>query len=240
MDLNSIPVFIITRDRVSCLLRLIAWLEKIKMRNIWIIDNASSYPPMLAYLRATPHHVIPLDINVGHFVPWAIPQLCSIMEKTWYIVSDPDVVPDTHCPEDAVERFVKLLIRHPGYAKAGFSLSIDDIPDHFLHKQQVIAWEKKFWKHEVEPGVFNADIDTTFAVYRPGVTQYCLGPALRTASPYFCRHLPWYLHNDCLSQEERYYRSRLKPGISNWNQEKSPRIDKTDELHCCQDMSRLA
>ena len=60
---------------------------------------------------------------------------------------------------------------------------------------------------EVEPGIYKADIDTTFALYRP----YCKGVAsiyqevYRTGRPYIIKHLPWYVDTNNMSDEELYY-----------------------------------
>ena len=36
---------------------------------------------------------------------------------------------------------------------------------HYKLKEKVIEWESVFWKEEIEPNIFKALIDTTFAVY---------------------------------------------------------------------------
>ena len=67
--------------------------------------------------------------------------------------------------------------------------------------------EAEFWENEVEPGVFDAVSDTTFALYRP-FTKGASSPykfMCRTGAPYMMRHLPWYLDLDNLDEEERYY-----------------------------------
>ncbi|MGZ7005961.1 MAG: hypothetical protein ACXVLX_10200, partial [Ilumatobacteraceae bacterium] len=39
------PVFIPVRDRLSPLVELLGWLESVGQHDIWLIDNASTYPP---------------------------------------------------------------------------------------------------------------------------------------------------------------------------------------------------
>lgn len=51
--------------------------------------------------------------------------------------------------------------------KAGFSICIDDLPDHYKLKEKVIEWESVFWKEEIEPNIFKALIDTTLLYISP-------------------------------------------------------------------------
>ena len=59
----------------------------------------------------------------------------------------------------------------------------------------------------MEKGVYKAEIDTTFALYKP----FCGGKAdlyhqtFRTGFPYVIKHLPWYEDSGNLSEEEIYY-----------------------------------
>ena len=105
--------------------------------------------------------------------------------------------------------------------KVGFGLRIDDLPNHFPLREDVQQWEGRFWREEVEPGVFHAEIDTTFAMYRPP-TRDAGERALRTGTPYVARHTPWYVDPAVLTDEDRYYREHADPTISNWDREELP------------------
>ena len=48
-DYQQIPIFINSRDRLICLQRLIDWLQNAGYRNIYILDNDSTYPKLLNY-----------------------------------------------------------------------------------------------------------------------------------------------------------------------------------------------
>ena len=64
------PVIINVRDRLSALLDLLAWLEKVGQENVWLCDNASTYEPMVEFLHSTTHRVVFNDLNLGHRGPW--------------------------------------------------------------------------------------------------------------------------------------------------------------------------
>jgi hypothetical protein len=220
MDQNTLardtPIFINSRDRLSCLRELLDWLRSAGHRNITIIDNASTYPPLLSFLDACSYNVVYLKQNLGHKALWQVDAFSQIIRSNYFVYTDPDVIPDPGAPKDAVLLFYRLLEKYPDFVKAGFGLRIDDLPDHYHLKQQVIHWEKNLYTREIENDVFVAHIDTTFAIYRPGTT-YGHGPALRTGGVYCARHSPWYADSKRLSDEELYYRSHASEEVTHWN-----------------------
>lgn len=225
---GDIPVFINTRDRVSPLRELVAWLERVGVQRIVIVDNASTYGPLLDYLDKSPHAVVRLKENLGQAAPWKANVIYHFVgPDERYVETDPDVVPDETCPLDAIEHFGELLDRYPDVDKVGFGLRIDDLPDRYQHAEAVRRWERAFWQDEVEPGVYRAPIDTTFALYRPR-RALAMEPALRTGPPYVARHLPWYANSARPTREQRYYLAHAMPGINNWDDE---RIDERVANH---------
>jgi len=124
----------------------------------------------------------------------------------WFVYTDPDVVPISTCPLDAVAHLRMLLERFPDRPKAGLGLYIDDLPAG--HPQ--ITWERRLVSEagRLAPAVYAAPVDTTFALYRPG--SAFTYEALRTAAPYLLRHVPWYVSDP--GEEDRYYLDRAMPG----------------------------
>lgn len=217
----ALPVVIISRDRFDCLRQLVSWLESTPgVGEIHIVDNASTWPPLVEYLDASPHTVHRLGVNLGHHAPW-ITGLISEISQGPFVVTDPDVIPDPDCPHDVLAHFRAILDRHPGIDKVGFGLRIDDLPDSFAHRDAVVRWESRFWTDAVEPGVYRAEIDTTFAVYRPGRDHKGFN-ALRTGPPYVARHLPWYAPTASPTAEEIYYREHADPAIASWTGDELP------------------
>ena len=217
------PVFVPVRDRLSPLLLLIGWLERVGQREIYLVDNASTYEPLREYLASTTHTVVRLAHNLGHRSPWLSGSVQRHAYRRFFVVSDPDVIPEDDCPSDALDHFRELLERYPETDKVGFGLRVDDLPDHYPLADAVRDWEARFWIDEVEPGVYRADIDTTFALYRPLDRRHDEGRALRTGSPFVARHLPWYIDPLTMSDEDRYYREHADPVISNWDRDELPR-----------------
>jgi GT2 family glycosyltransferase len=210
------PVFIICRDRLSGLLQLISRLERMGCENIFLVDNGSTYRPLLTYFNETPYQVLPLDQNVGHTSPWEKGIINLFAANKYFVVTDPDVIPTDECPDSALTYLHSLLIKYPAYAKVGLGLKINDLPPYYPLKSQVIEWETQFWQTEVETAVYEAGVDTTFALYRPNTT-YVIHPSLRTGEPYAARHLPWYTNTRELSEEDIYYRRHAAASINSWD-----------------------
>jgi hypothetical protein len=141
----------------------------------------------------------------------------------YFVVTDPDVVPDASCPTDALEHFRVLLDRYPDIDKVGFGLRIDDLPETYPLSSAVRSWESRFWRNEIEPGVFRADVDTTFALYRPLQRRHQEDRALRTGFPYVAQHRAWYSDPTDLPDDEQYYRQRADSTIANWDRDQLAR-----------------
>lgn len=202
----DIPIIINNFNRLEMLRRLINSLEIRGYKNIYILDNMSTYQPLLEYYKECPYKVVFLDKNYGYLALWKI-DLFNQVKSGFYIYTDSDMEIDKNCPNDFVEYFLRIMKQYPKAHKVGFGIRIDDLPDHYINKANVINWERKFWEVRLDTQIFKASIDTTFALYRP----YCYGPAnnlvlnIRTGAPYLIRHLPWYVNSSNLSEEELFY-----------------------------------
>ncbi len=216
-DITSIPVIINNFNRYEYLLKLISWLEANGIRNIHIIDNCSSYKPLLEYYKSTPYTVYRLDNNVGHLALWK-----TIIYKKFhgshYIYTDPDVLPVHNNALEAINFLIEKLRIYKQYDKIGFGLKIDDLPSHYPLKEKVIKWEKQFWENMVEHDIYDASIDTTFALYRPNCKGGAELKALRTGGRFVARHLPWYIDPKNLSEEEKFYIENASSS-SSWSEE---------------------
>ena len=107
---TSVPAFLTVRDRLTSLVDLVGWLERAGFDEIWLVDNDSTYPPMLDYLANTRHHVVRTGRNYGHRSPWLSGAVQRHAHGRNFIVSDPDVIPDSGCPD----RLCVLLRVAPG------------------------------------------------------------------------------------------------------------------------------
>lgn len=216
MNWQDIPVFIINRDNLERgFRRQVEWLKDAGMSNVNIVDNASTYSPLLKYYKEIPARVVNQVVNLGPWVFWDTKMHES--QDTPYVVSDADCVPAADCPKDLVRKLMEVYERWPLCKKAGPGIRIDNIPDHYAKKQQVIDHETQFNLKEHRYGdVYDALIDTTFALY-PAKSEFPgWGGHIRTAAPYVIEHQPWYEDSDKLSDEATYYREHVQAGWSCW------------------------
>lgn len=218
-DYKDVPIIINNYNQLTYLKSLLDALEKRGYTNIHILDNASSYPPLIEFYAQCRYPVYKLAKNIGYKALWET-DIFKKFRRSYYVYTDPDVVPIDECPPNFIEYFFDLLGKYKKAQKVGFSLKTDDLPDCFHSKEKVINWEQKILRKTVGENVYDAPIDTTFALYRP----FSSGEAnfvelnLRTGFPYQARHLPWYSDSDNLTDEQKYYISKCKT-ITHWSEQ---------------------
>ena len=216
MNYFDIPIFIISYNRYTCLKQLVTRLQNDGYKNIIIVDNKSEDETLLQYYKSLASSqsckVVRLEENYGHRVIWESGEFSDIIENQYYVVTDPDIIPVEECPGDYIEKFYNLLIKYPQYTKVGFSLMLSDLPVEYKYRTDIWRWESFFWEHPIDGGAaYVADLDTTFALYRPvkklNNDWYYedFYSALRTEKPYMARHLSWYVKSHDESIEELNY-----------------------------------
>lgn len=222
MDFKKIPIIILSRDRLICLKQQIEAFTSRGYHNIVILDVQSTYPPLLEYYSTLPYKRIRIDHNAGHGA-LVTTGVVRQFNHDYYAYTDCDVIPVEECPNDFMERHYNILQKYPQCTKVGFGLKIDDIPDHYHKKEEMIGWEKQFWNIQLEPGVFAAPIDTTYALCRPGRSDIWAHSG-RTGEPYIARHSTWYLDPNNLPEDELYYAQHINPGSTNWSGALAPTL----------------
>lgn len=221
---KKIPIIINNFNKVTYLKRLITSLEKKGYTNIYIIDNASTYKPLLEYYLTCPYKIFYLEENNGHKALWKS-SIINKFRKKFFVYTDPDLEVPDECPDDFMKLFLKSLLKYNKAQKIGFSLKIDDLADCYDYKQEVIQWESQFFKNKV-CNLYKAEIDTTFALYRPYAKDEHTSNIIsfRTAYPYEIKHLPWYEDSANLTEEEIFYLTNKKRNIGMWSSKTIPNI----------------
>lgn len=146
---EDIPIIINNYNRLSMLRDLLHGLEERGYRNLWIIDNHSTYPPLLEWMETNKehYHIVRLEDNIGHLSLFQT----GLYRRFWhgyYVYTDSDLYIPDEIPANFVERLWAVMQRHPQLEKCGCALRIDDLPDMFVHKNKVLAWEQQFWLHK--------------------------------------------------------------------------------------------
>ena len=183
-------------------------LRRLRLSNIIIFDNGSTYPPLLHFYHETkiPVCVFPSNPGPRHFVKsskiWK--QLPNI-----FIATDPDLEYPDEMPKTVVQDLIDLTSKHK-LGKIGLALDISQEKLYIENQfNDIRTWEGKFWQEIIDttPGgdpVYKAKIDTTFALYRK---EFYTGwyPAPRVAGRYCCYHYGWYKDRPGPQVEHDYY-----------------------------------
>lgn len=201
-------------NRLTTTKALCEYLDMVPGAAVQILDNGSTYPPLLDWYTDCGRDVVFLGKNLGHLAPWLTENHDG---EPYYVVTDSDL-DMSQCPVDVLEVLRRALERFPTRVKVGVGLELSDLPKTRL-AELVMAEQAKYWRHrvlgnpEVQEPFFMAPVETTFACYRRG-RRFASGPALRTDRPYVARHVPWYGIPGQLDDEEQYYMATARRDIS--------------------------
>lgn len=233
-DPLSIPIIIISYNRLSDLEKLVSFLIERKHKNIVIIDNNSTYPPLLEYYETIKDRITieRMDKNMGHLVFWLNQELFDKYSAGYYIVTDSDIIPNNALPDDYISQMINILDKNKNITKVGLALRIDDIPDYFGEKQKVIDWEKQFWQKQVEENLYEAHTDTTFALYAPRYKYLyeTFYSAIRIGGNFTSKHGGWYVDSNNQTEEELFYYQSSNESNS-WKLNKNGNLDTDMSLY---------
>lgn len=204
---DCIPVVIINFNRLEALATLVDWLLTLPANlKLIILDNHSTYAPLLRYYQTlAPRNVRVIYMN-DNYGPGATLRLAPALRTfEHYIITDSDLVPTPATPADIIQKMAATLECFPAFNHVGASLEINDIPACYPFQDLVLQWESQHWRKPLNADVYEAAVDTTFAMYRGTSDATSTHPALRLARPYTLRHLDWYVDPQQLSEEYAFY-----------------------------------
>lgn len=200
------PIIINNFNRLGSTKKMVEDLEDLGYSNIHIIDNSSTYSPLLDWY-STLSLPIERTHNHGSLALWNSGYINKFKIGEWIAYTDSDLELNPQTPKGFVNRLIETS-KHYNIPKCGLALSLD-FPTSTEYGRAVKEWERKFWEIKLEANVYRAQIDTTFAVFQVGTPfQY---EALRIAGNYTARHIPWETDWDNLSEEEEYFLIHSSP-----------------------------
>ena len=235
-----VPIFMLTRDRVSSLQKSLQsyWDTITSPYGIIILDHFSTFPPMLEYLQrlgASNRNISVISLKQEEWTAALVEANQQIQnylhlhpQVSFYVFTDPDVAFLRTAP-DVLLFYAGLLKSCPEHKVVGPALQISDIPSHFqgrepFKNQTVYEWESNFWHAVPNMATWNGvgyhvaqqPIDTTFAMFRRD-TQFArlIEPSLRAYAPYAGVHVDWYYDSRNLPADKLHYIGRQN-GVNNW------------------------
>lgn len=221
---KSIPIVILNRDRLNPLVEQVAVLKSKGYNNIIVIDNQSTYQPLLDWYSLNLVDVFYNNITANSntafrdLVAAKHPKFTAIVSN-WYVFNDSDIIPLSTVPDNFVDDLVYYAIRHQK-TKVGMSIKIDDINLDYPLNAWVHGYESSYWTNGIKDGeveLYPHPIDTTFAVHAPNTQPTWSNDTLRVGVPYIVKHAPFYYDPENLPDDEKYYLAHMNKQSSNWS-----------------------
>lgn len=180
---------------------MVEYLVQIPELEVIILDNDSTYQPLLDWYGTLPCTIERLTANYGNFVLWSSPTAIVGHEKpnffekygcvgSQYILSDCDLDLSGVPRETLLSTLHEGLNRHTWAVKCGLSLRIDDLPNTELAREAK-KWEGNNWTL-IDDLYIKAAVDTTFCLCTGVGEQNDFDRCIRVNSPYSARHIGWY------------------------------------------------
>jgi hypothetical protein len=192
------PIVINNFNRLTTTRKLVDKLSELGYNNIHIIDNNSTYYPLLIYYNNCKCIVKRLEHNSGQLAIYNSDYINNF--KGWVAYTDSDIELNPLTPQTFIQQMIEVAEKY-NYTKVGLALEISDLPN-TPYANQAREWESKYWTEEIEPNVYKAHVDTTFCIIKQGLPfSY---EALRIGGNLTARHMPWYNDPDELDEEEEY------------------------------------
>lgn len=187
---------------------------------ITFVDNGSNSEAMILWLAEAEKSGVGVERCEQNLGPIESVFSLSRLEHlpTWFCVTDPDLIFNPFLPSD----FISIMqdeARKYDFPKVGFALDVSQ--QKTLRKEKfsiggrnvtITEWEIQFWEcrlgltSSVDP-VFEASIDTTFALYdkqRFNKAKFLL--SLRIAGKFTAVHSPWHVSSNLKSEEQEHYK----------------------------------
>ena len=228
--MKNIPIVILNRDRLESVKTLTASLIAREYTNIIIVDNGSTYQPLLDWYNNQSHCTIFYNTVVEHN-HYALNNLLNIndafitplLKDSWYVFTDSDIILHDTVPFNFIEDLINICKRYEK-DKVGLGIYVNDINrDLFTDESywELMSFMRNYENQFTESGgpyevreivsdenpctLYDAPIDTTFAVYKPNVLPIGSRNCMRTGYPYLSKHLPFYYDISSYPSDELYY-----------------------------------
>lgn len=183
-------------------------------KDIVILDNKSTFPPLLDYHQEYDHTLFKFDQNYGHLCWFKVKKLREIFGDT-FIITDPDLLLNPDTPQDFMKTMYELYFKlgNSKIDRLGLALYIDKT------MPKPAEWESQYWRHRIfwegrpEIELYKANVDTTFCIVN--VNRLTVS-AFRIAGNFTAKHIPWHegWKDQLVEGEHEWYKKNSK--FSTW------------------------
>lgn len=227
------PVIIPSYNQLYYIKNTIKQLKRFGLENFIILDNGSTFRPLVKWFVGTQ---VPVVINSSNPGPRDFFTNVEIWNRlpNYFIVTDPDLEYPEAIPETLVNDLIQLSEKHE-WPKIALGLYKEDAKNMV---PMVKDWEVDYWKNiiaKTESGdpIYEAKTDTTFALYNK---KFVTRPfdlswdgdfftAPRVCGKYLCKHWGWYYKKPVPNDEYRFYKNTITHWSSTEHELKRRGID---------------
>lgn len=199
--MNNIPIIINNFNRLTTTKKMVEDLTKLDYKNIHILDNNSTYEPLLDWYQTQPCEIHFLNENLQSRALYNSRYINQFKNEPWIVYTDSDLELNPYTPKNFINQLI-LLSEKYNINKVGLAIKINDLPE-TPYANTYKNWESQFWQVRLEPEVYMGAIDTTFAIIKP--TDSFQYEAIRVGGDFTCKHIPWYVNFKDLDDEEQFY-----------------------------------
>ena len=218
------PVLIPCFNNPSYAQGMMTQLQRLGFDDITFVDNASDSDAMHHWLddaEKAGMRVERLSKNLGPRASIYTAERLANLPR-WFCVTDPDLQFNTALPDGFLNTMARVSEQYR-FAKVGLALDISDGSALRTRKftignsqYHIWEWEKQFWEKRLgytnggDP-VFEANVDTTFALHdRNRFDLDSFLTALRIGGRFTAVHLPWLANQTMPIDEANLYRATQK------------------------------
>ena len=156
--MKDIPIIINNFNRLTSTRNMYEFLKNRNFSNIVILDNASTYPPLLNWYRTLEKtEVVNFEVNIGAHCLFDSGYLKNNVTSEYLVYTDADLELNDRIRVDFLEIMKSFLLKYDE-KKIGLALKIDDVPVNCYRNciSGSIEWERQFWVNELEKDVYRA------------------------------------------------------------------------------------
>ncbi|WP_424361377.1 glycosyltransferase [Methylocystis parvus] len=224
----SCPVVVNSFNQPTYLKQMIEQLRALQVENIIVLDQASTNPELVEYLELIKKDVTVIKLRENLGPHWFFMERMAFNMPEFFAYTDPDLAFNPNLPKSFLAEMIEIA-KSLGATKVGFALDVFNTEDTVSYpitiggaQYTTIEWEMQFWRKPVAHrsySLFQAPVDTTFAVYQrsafdPHLHSYirdnvydCMDTpgSYRIAGDFSAVHLPWSRSNPMPAAELDFY-----------------------------------
>ena len=200
------PIYLTNMNRLTTTKKMVDDLFRLNGNAIInIIDNASTYPPLLKWYDEIKNdvNVIKQTQNLGCWTFFYSGHYQNVKED-YYVYSDSDLELNPKMPYNWQEIMMNYLEKYK--RKPSLALKLSDVEEGEF-KNHILNHQNICWYPTDEVNAYLAVTDMTFTLDSK-INGYRY-ESIRLAGDFECRHIPWYLDFNNLPEEEIYYLSNI-------------------------------